>query len=89
MHIRRLKSFTKSFDKLWYSLQNKVFLSLELFMLSPVHERLYNHALKWKRSWYRSINVTGDARIIFRELRGGTYELVELVNVGTRSQLYG
>lgn len=89
MQVRRLKSFTKWFDKLDYKIQHKVLVALELFMLEPTHSLLRNHALRWTLSWFRSINVTWDVRIIFRELSDGTYELVELVQVGTHSQLYG
>jgi hypothetical protein len=35
------------------------------------------------------LDVTGDLRIIFRELSDGEYELVELLDLWTHSQLYG
>jgi len=83
------KSYVKSRKRLDQIVKEKVKERLYIFEKDPNHSSLYNHGLKGRRSWCRSINVTGDIRIIFRELSDGAYELVELVNVGTHSQLYG
>jgi mRNA-degrading endonuclease YafQ of YafQ-DinJ toxin-antitoxin module len=60
-----------------------------LFASEPFHPLLNNHPLTSDRTGQRTINVTGDWRIIFKELSDGKYELVELVDIGTHSQLYG
>ena len=33
--------------------------------------------------------TSGDLRVIFRELSDGTYEIVELLDVGKHGRLYG
>ena len=50
--------------------------------------KLNNHALKGDFLWLRSINLTGDYRIIFREMNNGDIEIVELIDVNTHSELY-
>ena len=56
-----------------------------MFSLNPYDLRLNNHILSGKWSGYRSINITGDWRAIFRETETGVYFIV----LGTHSQLYG
>ncbi len=51
-------------------------------------KELRNHWLEWKYKWKRSIDVTGDIRIIFKELSNGKYELVEIYDIWTHAQLY-
>ena len=89
MHIIRRKSFDKSIAKLDKKIIMKVIDSLEVFQKNPLDPQLHNHSLKWKIAWFRSLNVTGDYRIIIRELSNNSYEIVELIDVGTHSQLYG
>ncbi len=88
MIIRRRKSFTRSFSYLDSKIKFKTIIALQLFEKDPFHDSLRNHVLQWERKWCRSINATGDYRIIFIELSNGNYELVELVDVRTHSQLY-
>ena len=71
------------------SIQAKIDQVLGVFLGDPLHNTLNNHALWWKLLWTRSINVTGDYRIHFVLVDNTTYEMVEIVNVWTHSQLYG
>ena len=89
MKIIRRKSFDKSLSVLHKKIITKAIETLEIFTNNYQDSRLRNHALHKQRSGYRSIDVTGDYRIIFRELSDGLYELVELIDIGTHSQLYG
>lgn len=89
MLIRRAKSFLKRYQKLPLKIQTKVDAALALFFDDPQDPALRNHALVGKYRGLNSIDVTGDWRIHLRELSGGRYEFVELVAVGTHSQLYG
>lgn len=82
------KSFTKSYQKLVSTIQTKVDDTLSIFLQNPTHISLNNHSLKWIHADKRSINVTGDYRIIFRLVDNSTYEIVEIINVWTHSQLY-
>ena len=88
MELRLLKKFVKSYDKSDQYIQLKADLILKEFIKNPFHSKLCNHPLKWNREWQRSINVTGDRRIIFRELSDGKYELVELIDLWTHAKLY-
>ncbi|KAK3605058.1 hypothetical protein CHS0354_000724 [Potamilus streckersoni] len=47
---------------------------------NPFATELRNHALRGEYEGFRSIDVTGDYRIIFRELSEGRYEFVELID---------
>lgn len=88
MQISKHKIFDKSFLKLSDKLKTKVKETLILFWEKPFDKKLNNHALKWIFNWLRSINVTWDYRIIFRELSDNKYEIVELLKVWTHSELY-
>lgn len=65
------KNFVKAFERLkkWF----------------PFEKEWNVHKLKWKYGIYRSINVTGDYRIIFR-LKDDT---IFIDMFGTHSELYG
>ncbi len=88
MIIRKHKTFDKSYLKLSEKLKIKVKETLILFSENYYDKSLNNHALKWDFLRLRSINVTWDYRIIFRELSNNTYEIVEFLKVWTHSELY-
>lgn len=67
-------------------LQKKVSEKIKLFVHNRFDETLNNHSLKGKFVDLRSISVTGDLRIIFREEKG--YTIVIMLNIGSHSQLY-
>jgi mRNA-degrading endonuclease YafQ of YafQ-DinJ toxin-antitoxin module len=82
MILRYKKRFIKHFDKLSSSSQQKVDDTLVIFKENPFYNSLRNHALHSKKyDGCRSLDVTGDLRIIFRELSDGEYELVELLDL--------
>lgn len=89
MKLLKHKKFIKSYLLLTSWLQEKADSAIKLFIQNPFDINLRNHALMGKMKWLRSIDVTGDIRIIFRELSEGTYEIVELVVIGTHNQIYG
>lgn len=88
MYIRRSKQFDRAYDYLDVKIQVKAISALQLFIINPFNPTLNNHALTGNLKGLRSINITGDFRIHYRELSDGKYELVELINIGTHSQLY-
>ncbi|EKD57675.1 MAG: hypothetical protein ACD_57C00192G0008 [uncultured bacterium] len=85
MIIKYHKDFIKDFKKLPKRTKEK-FKERQLFFekdeFDPV---LNNHALKGKWLGYRSINVTGDIRAIFKR----ESESVLFVAIDTHSNLYG
>lgn len=82
-------SFHKNFKKLYKKLsprtQTKFKNRLQLFLDDEYDPTLNNHALKGRYTGYRSINVTGDIRAIFKRIE----ENALFVTIGSHSSLYG
>jgi len=57
----------------------------ELFLENPNHPSLRNHALTGTYQEFRSIDITGDWRVHYRE----EPERFLFVNIGTHEMLYG
>lgn len=79
------KQFLKNLYKAPLPIQEAFGERLEIFIKNPFQSCLRNHPLKGKFSLYRSMNVTGDWRAIFRFL--GKDEIF-FVALGTHSELY-
>jgi len=62
------KNFEKQYKKLTKKEQNKVWEKLGLFLEDAFNPILKNHSLKGKYLDYRSINITGDLRAIYKYL---------------------
>lgn len=62
--------------------------ALELFLDHPYHPQLRNHQLQRDLSTYRSIDVTGDVRAIFKERRIGDQVIIIFHRIGTHEELY-
>jgi addiction module RelE/StbE family toxin len=75
---KRLETFPKK-------IRLKVFVRLIVFIKDPFDPILNNHSLHGIYAGRRSINVTGDIRIVYREINENRYLLTD---VGTHSQLY-
>lgn len=58
---------------------------LELFMEQPFDPILNNHPLRGSMRSYRSINITGNYRLIYESYDG---ETVRLIDIATHSELY-
>lgn len=86
--IRTTKRFDKSFIKCDKKIQEKTKDRLKLFLEDSFDPLLHNHPLTGEWRWFRSIDVTGDFRIIFVEYDEWIYEIVELAEIATHSQLY-
>ena len=60
---------TKTFDKQYSKLNNKTKTiyknRITIFKDNPFDFRLRNHALKGKYLGYRSIDITGDTRVLY------------------------
>ena len=86
MIIHFKKQFKKSLSKFHKKIQIKAKRTICSFTDNPFLKELNNHALKGEYLGMRSINVTGDIRIILVE--HNNYELVEILDIGTHSKLY-
>ena len=82
------KTFTKNFEKLDRKIQQKTDEKITIFRRNPFERILNNHALTWKYTWFRSINITWDYRAIFQDMWEWKYEFVAFVDIGTHSDLY-
>lgn len=78
------KSFEKDYRKLGKKLQKQVQERLKLFLEDVNDPQLHNHPLKGKYNDYRSINISGNYRAIFKTEE----ERCIFVRVDTHSKLY-
>jgi len=80
------KNFRKAIKKLSPKVRKALAEKLRIFMADPWNPLLNNHALHGSLRNYRSINVTGDYRLIYEEYETGTFRLID---VDTHNGLYG
>ena len=80
------KSFVKAYRKLPDKPKKVVKEKLALFCENPFLQELNNHALSGKYQGYRSINITGDYRAVYKKIRK---QEVIFVILGSHSHLYG
>lgn len=83
--VVRHKKFKKSYKKLPAKVQLAAKQRLSLFASDPLNNILNNHALRGIYEGCRSINITGDFRIIYFQESNGD---ILLVDIGTHSQLF-
>jgi addiction module RelE/StbE family toxin len=85
MIIRLHKNFKKQFDKLTESQKKKFRERRDIFTQDEFNPILNNHALKGLYQGYRSINVSGDIRVIYTKISDDVF----FVKIGSHSKLYG
>jgi addiction module RelE/StbE family toxin len=85
MHAAYHKYFKKLYKQLPEKVKNKANERILLLLEDSGNILLNNHPLSGKYEGYRSINVSGDLRIIFKILDENTILLTE---IGTHSKLY-
>jgi mRNA interferase YafQ len=79
------KKFQKSFSKLSSNNNKKAMDKIHLFSQKPNDDQLRNHSLSGKYSKYRSINITGDIRAVYKitDPKNAMF-----IDIGTHSKLY-
>lgn len=80
------RGFEKALLKMPKKIQTAFKERVSLFIISPYERVLNNHRLNGRLMNYKSINITGDYRLIFEEIDTNT---VRLIDIGTHSELYG
>lgn len=85
MVVKYTKGFVKDTQRLTAGQKDKLKIRLRLFEQDRFNSNLNNHALKGKYLGYRSINVTGDLRAIFKIVG----EEAIFVTINSHSNLYG
>ena len=86
MKIKFSNNFVKSYNRAPEKIRKSFDLRLKLFIQDKNYPLLKNHKLRGKLSGYRSINISGDWRAIFKEEEDGN--LIFFLLLGTHSQLY-
>ena len=76
MRIRFHRNFRKNYARLPGKLRTQFKKRLKLFLKDPFDPLLNNQALHGQCRQFRSINVTGDFRALFRMLGDDTAEFV-------------
>jgi addiction module RelE/StbE family toxin len=84
--ILQSDTFKKRFEVFSDKIKQKTIQRLAVFMQNEYAEILNNHALHGKFNECRSINITGDVRIVYEKINKDTCRLLD---IGTHSQLYG
>ena len=86
MQIEYSKKFIKEFKKCQINIKTNFKIRLEIFISDQYNSILNNHPLIGELMNYRSININGDWRAIFKEINKG--QIIYFVAIGTHSQLY-
>ena len=86
MKVRFHKKFAKGYSRLDLKIRRVFESRLQIFCTNPYQSELSNHPLKGKWRGYRSINISGDFRAVYKEV---SEQEVVFIAVGNHSQLYG
>lgn len=81
LHKNFIKAYTMLSDKNKTAFKKR----RDVFLRDVNSPLLHNHALHGAYSGYRSFNVTGDLRVIYKEIERNTYLFVL---IGSHSKLY-
>ncbi|MCB9805834.1 type II toxin-antitoxin system mRNA interferase toxin, RelE/StbE family [Candidatus Nomurabacteria bacterium] len=84
MLIFRHKNFKKALQNQPKKVQSKFKEKMKIFVEDQFHYSLNNHALTGKHKGLRSINITGDIRVHYEEMKDG----IVLIDIGSHSELY-
>ncbi len=79
------RDWKSQFRKLSPTQRDLFYQRVEMFIQNPFHPFLNNHPLHGALQGFRSINIGGDLRALFRQ----TPEAYIFYRVGTHHQLYG
>lgn len=80
------KHFEKRIKKLPHSVLETYKERRDLFLVDPFDPILNNHSVDKRFPGCRSINITGDYRVIYNEVGSN---LARFLKIGTHAELYG
>ena len=86
MHLVNDRVFVRQYKKLSRVLREKVAQRLQLLDADEINPLLNNHKLHFPYEGYRSINITGDYRLIYKRIDMSTFYMRA---IGTHHQLFG
>jgi len=87
MRVEYSKKFIKQYKKSPNLVKKRLKERIRLYCQDSNSPVLNNHNLRGKWKGFRSINITGDWRAIFKEIKRN--KVVRFYFIGTHSQLYG
>ena len=79
------KNFDKKFKKLSKKIQQQAKVRISIFIDNPFDPRLNNHVLHGDKILIRSINITGDLRLLYEDTSN---KVVRFLDIDTHSNLY-
>jgi len=82
------KRFDKQFKKSPLEIKIAFRKRIKLFIQDPLDPQLRNHQLRGVLQGYKSINITGDWRALYSELKRGNEIIIVFEMLGKHSQLY-
>ena len=85
MKIRVHKHFEKQYKKLRLNEKKKFQERSEIFLSNPSNRLLNSHPLHGRFGGYRSINITGDLRVVYRMI---AIDVAYFVAIGRHRDLY-
>lgn len=86
MRVVLHRDFQKRIKKLSPSIRRAYQARRDLFLKDPFNPLLDNHPLQGEYAGYRSINVTGDYRVMYELIEA---DLSHFIKIGTHAELYG
>jgi mRNA interferase YafQ len=85
MEIIFHRNFEKQISRLRPAERNKLRLRLKIFLADSFNPQLNNHPLKGEWADYRSINIGGDLRAVFKRI---SEDKCIFVKIGAHGELY-
>lgn len=85
MRIILHKNFKKRYRSLKAGEKRKFKERRDLFLKDTFHPLLNNHALHGEYAGFRSINITGDLRVLYESVGGDT---AYFIMIGSHSDLF-
>lgn len=85
MKIILHKNFGKQYGRLAAAQKKRFKSRRDVFLADPQHPILNNHPLQGAYRGYRSINIAGDLRAVYRMVE---HDVAYFVAIGTHSKLY-
>ncbi len=82
------KRFDRQFKKSPLEIKIAFRKRIKLFIQNPFDPQLRNHPLKGVLQGYKSINITGDWRALYSELKEKEEIIIVFEMLGKHSQLY-
>ena len=86
MTVEYTKNFIKQSKKLNPKLRNQLVQRITLFSTNPLDSQLRDHQLKGQYKQYRSIDVTGDYRALYKVKENE--QIILIAKIDKRSRAY-